>query len=356
MSLALRKIIHIDMDCFYAAVEIRDNPTLQGKPVAVGGSANRRGVLTTCNYEARHFGLHSAMATYRALELCPQLILLPVNMEKYRQVSQQVRKIFTHYTDIVEPLSLDEAYLDVSECDQYQGSATHIAQAIRQEIQQTLSLSASAGIAPNKFLAKIASDWHKPNGQLVIPPQHVSGFMQTLPVTKLFGVGKVTAKKLANLNITTCGELQHLDQAVLLQHFGSFGDKLYDYARGIDTRPVDPNRIRKSVSVELTYPEDLNTPQACLAKLPELLDKLIQRLQPHHQRIIHKQCVKIKFNDFSQTTMECISNQPQLAQYQVLLQGAIARSNKPVRLIGIGVVFTQEEHNTIQQLDLLAPD
>jgi DNA polymerase-4 len=338
-----RKIIHIDMDCFYAAVEVRDNPQLQGKPVAVGGLANRRGVLTTCNYQARRFGLHSAMATYRALKLCPELVLLPVNMEKYRQVSQQVRQIFTDYTDLIEPLSLDEAYLDVTHCPQHQGSATRIAHAIRQKITQNLSLTASAGVAPNKFLAKIASDWHKPNGQFVITPKQVDAFMQPLPVKKLFGVGKVTAKKLAALNVDTCGDLQRFAMATLLEHFGRFGKQLYYYARGIDERAVNPNRIRKSVSVELTYPEDLDTLEACLAKLPELLEKLLQRLQPHQDRTIHKQWVKVKFDDFGQTTMECISTAPELIQYQTLLKNLMARSHKPVRLIGIGVAF--EEHN-----------
>lgn len=353
MKTVLRKIIHIDMDCFYAAVEVRDNPQLQGKPVAVGGMAQRRGVLTTCNYEARQFGLRSAMATYRALALCPELILLPVNMEKYRQVSHQVRQIFTHYTDLIEPLSLDEAYLDVSHCEHHQGSATHIAQAIRQAIYQQLSLTASAGVAPNKFLAKIASDWHKPNGQFVITPDQVADFMQSLSVDKLFGVGKVTAKKLAALSIATCGDLQQFSLTTLLEHFGSFGEKLYYYARGIDERPVNPNRIRKSVSVELTYPEDLHTLDDCLNKLPQLLEKLLQRLASHQDRIIHKQCVKIKFNDFSQTTIECVNNTPDLAQYQALLQGAFARHAKPIRLIGIGVAFKENNAENIQ-LALLA--
>jgi DNA polymerase-4 len=207
-----RKIIHIDMDCFYAAVETRDNPDLQGKPVAIGGSANKRGVLSTCNYEARTFGLHSAMLTATALQRCRQLVLLPVNMQKYRQASTQIHQIFHRYTDLIEPLSLDEAYLDVTDNTDCQGSASLLAKQIRSEIEQELRLTASAGIAPNKFLAKIASDWHKPNGQFVIPPEAIEEFMIELSVKKIPGVGKVTAEKLHKLGISTCGQLQNISQ------------------------------------------------------------------------------------------------------------------------------------------------
>lgn len=187
-----RKIIHIDMDCFYASIEIRDNPKLQGKPVAVGGSAQKRGVLSTCNYEARKFGLHSAMSTAQALKKCPHLILLPVNMSLYKQVSQQIHQIFQRYTSIIEPLSLDEAYLDVTDCQKCAGSATWIAQEIRQAIFNELHLTASAGIAPLKFLAKIASEQNKPNGQFVINPEQVEQFIYNLPLSKIPSVGKVT--------------------------------------------------------------------------------------------------------------------------------------------------------------------
>jgi len=191
----IRKIIHIDMDCFYAAIEMRDNPRLRNKPIAVGGSAQSRGVLCTSNYLARQSGVRSAMATAYALKLCPQLIVIKPDMEKYRLISHKIRTVFEQYTDLIEPLSLDEAFLDVSDCQQHNGSATLIAQAIRQQIKDTENLTASAGIAPNKFLAKIASEWNKPDGQFVIPPQNIAAFIPTLPIEKIFGVGKVTAKK-----------------------------------------------------------------------------------------------------------------------------------------------------------------
>lgn len=244
-----RKIVHIDMDCFYAAIEMRDNPGLADKPVAAGGTRETRGVLATCNYRARQYGLHAAMSTYAAFKHCPDLVLLPVNMEKYRHVSREIKTIFHDYTPYVEPLSLDEAYLDVTQCDAYQGSATLIAQDIRQRILTQHQFTASAGVAPNKFLAKISSDWHKPNGQLVITPNKVAGFIEQLQIGRIHGVGKATQRKLARLNVATCQDLQTLTRTTLAQHFGAFGEKLYLYARGINPRPVEPNRIRKSVSV-----------------------------------------------------------------------------------------------------------
>ncbi len=248
----IRKIIHIDMDCFYAAIEMRDFPELANKPIAVGGDAKRRGVIATCNYAARQFGIRSAMPTVHALKLCRELILRPVRMDVYQKESQYIRSLLTEYTDLIEPLSLDEAYLDVTESTQCQGSATWIAQEIRARIYQTRQLTASAGIAPNKSLAKIASDWHKPNGQMVIRPEDVSAFVLDLPVRKLFGVGPRMEEKLGALNIKTCADLQRYSVEYLLQKFGAMGQRLYELARGIDNRPVNPERIRKSISVEET--------------------------------------------------------------------------------------------------------
>lgn len=204
----MRKIIHIDMDCYYAAVEMRDFPEYRGKPLAVGGSSDRRGVISTCNYEARKFGVHSAMATAYALKLCPDLILVPTRMQVYKDVSLQIREIFSRYTQVIEPLSLDEAYLDVSECQQYKGSATLIAAAIRRDILAETGLTASAGIAPVKYLAKVASDLNKPNGQYVITPEAIPEFVKTLSLRKIPGVGKVTAEKLSSLGLNTCGDVQ----------------------------------------------------------------------------------------------------------------------------------------------------
>jgi DNA polymerase-4 len=226
-QVAQRKIIHCDCDCFYAAVEMRDDPSLRGRPVAVGGQAHQRGVIATCNYEARRYGVHSAMATAHALKRCPDLIVLPPSFDKYRAASAQILTIYRDYTELVEPLSLDEAYLDVSQATQCKGSATLIAQEIRARIQSTVGITASAGIAPNKFLAKIASDWRKPNGQFAITPDAVTEFVAALPVGKLFGVGKVTAEKLNQLGVHTCGDLRAWDGLALQAQFGKFGEKLF---------------------------------------------------------------------------------------------------------------------------------
>ena len=208
MNAHVRKIIHCDCDCFYASVEMRDDPSLRGRPLAVGGRADQRGVIATCNYEARRYGIHSAMATAQAVKLCPDLILIPPNMEKYRITSRQIMDIYRDYTDLVEPLSLDEAYLDVTNSPHCKGSATLIAQEIRRRIFETVGITASAGVAPNKFVAKIASDWNKPDGLFLVRPGEVDAFVAALPVKKLFGVGKVTAAKLHSLGAQTCGDLR----------------------------------------------------------------------------------------------------------------------------------------------------
>jgi len=343
-----RKIIHIDMDCFFAAVEVCDNPQLKGHPVAVGGSAERRGVLATCNYEARKFGLHSAMSTVKAIRLCPQLILLPVAMEKYRAASREIQKIFHRYTDIVEPLSLDEAYLDVTASQEFQGSATRLATQIREEITHKTQLSASGGIAPNKFLSKVASDWNKPNGQFTIAPYQVEQFVKTLPVKKIPGVGKVTERKLNKLGIKTCAQLQTLPEATLIETFGKFGQTLYLYSRGTDHRCIEPSRVRKSVSVEHTFSCDLKTLAACETQVMGLYKTLQARLQKHANRIIRKQFVKIKFSDFTQTTKECVVAQLTQDTFLGLLRYMMSKTNKSVRLLGIGVSF-QDESKLRQQ-------
>ena len=339
---SFRKIIHIDMDCFYAAVEERDHPEYRGKPLAVGGAANRRGVLCTCNYPARRFGLHSAMSTQRALNLCPDLILLPVDMEKYREASQTIRGIFRQFTSLIEPLSLDEAYLDVTHSAAFNGSATRIAQEIKRQIKTQLALTASAGVAPNKFLAKIASDWHKPDGIMVITPAQVADFVTILPVEKLAGVGKVTAEKLHQIGLKTCQDLQRLTLSQLQHQLGKFGERLYQLCRGIDERPVEPNRIRRSLSVEETFPSDLPDPVAAQVILKKLSQNLVQRLSRFVDRPIKQQFVKIKFYDFTQTTIECLSQQVNPDIFVNLLEQGFLRGNKPMRLIGLGVRFGQQ--------------
>lgn len=347
-----RKIIHIDMDYFYAQVEERENPSLKDKPIAVGGDANRRGVLCTSNYIARQFGVRSAMSTYQALQKCPQLIVLPVNFPLYRAVSDNIRDIFAHYTDLIEPLSLDEAYLDVTECDQHQNSATWIAQAIRQDIFKQEHLTASAGIAPNKFLAKVASDWRKPNGQFTVTPNRIESFVFDLPVKKIFGVGPKMADRLHQMDIHTCADLQKLSLTECLQHFGKMGAALYDRARGIDHREVEHERIRKSLSVEETYPQDLKTLNQCEEEIKLLYPKFLDRLERIEEQEISKLFVKIKFFDFTQTTVEHTDLAMTLKNYLLLLEEGYQRGNKPVRLLGVGVRFKEKSDGEFEQLRL----
>ncbi|MEE9328405.1 MAG: DNA polymerase IV [Cocleimonas sp.] len=337
-----RKIIHIDMDCFYAAVEVRENPQLKGKPVAVGGKPNTRGVVAACNYEARQFGVHSAMPMAQAFQKCPNLISMPVHMDLYKEVSVAIHAIFKNYTDLIEPLSLDEAYLDVSEESHCNGSATLMAQEIRQRIFEAQRLTASAGIAPNKFLAKVASDWHKPNGQKVITPDEVLEFVTALPVTAISGVGKVTAKKMDSLGLKTCGDLNALGLAKLQYHFGSFGEPLYLYSKGIDQRPVQNHWIRKSLSVEDTFAKDLPDLESCINEIPKIYEELLRRYAraKKKQQLMPKALfVKLRFNDFETTTIQIPGTETDEHAYKRLLAEAWQRGQRPVRLIGIGLQF-----------------
>ncbi|MFC3111349.1 DNA polymerase IV [Undibacterium arcticum] len=350
-----RKIIHCDCDCFYAAVEMRDDPALRDLPVAVGGRADQRGVVATCNYAARRFGVHSAMATSQALQRCPGLVVLPPAMEKYRIASRQILAIYRDYTELVEPLSLDEAYLDVTAAPHFQGSATLIAQEIRARIAATVGITASAGIAPNKFLAKIASDWNKPDGQFVIRPHEIDAFVAALPVRKLFGVGKVTAAKLQRLGVDTCADLRGWSQVKLLQHFGKFGERLYALCRGIDQREVSPHSERKSVSVEETYTPDVPDLAACAGHLRPLFESLQARVKRvGAERDIRKLYVKIRFADFRQTTAECVGTVLDQAQFDKLLETGFQRGRPPVRLLGVGVRLEEEEDSP--QLGLFVSD
>ncbi len=343
MSAATRKIIHCDCDCFYAAVEMRDDPALRGRPLAVGGRAETRGVVATCNYEARAFGVHSAMSTARAMQLCPQLIVLPPDFTRYRAASRQILAIYRDYTPLVEPLSLDEAYVDVSGVDRCQGSATLMAQEMRARIHGEVGITASAGIGPNKFIAKVASDWNKPDGQFVVRPQGVDGFVAALPVKKIFGVGKVTAARLKRLGVETCGDLRGWSLAELAREFGSFGAVLHRLCRGIDERPVRPDRVRKSLSVETTYARDLPDLAACRAALSELIAEFRGRFERAREaRPVHKAVVKIKFADFSQTTAERVSSAPDEAVWLALLDEGFARRQRAVRLLGVGVRFAED--------------
>lgn len=343
-----RKIIHIDMDCFYAAIEIRDNPALKGKPVAVGGAANSRGVLCTCNYEARKFGIHSAMPSSQAQRKCPDLIILPVNFSKYRASSKVIHEIFKDYTDLVEPLSLDEAFLDVSESSLFSGSATLIAKDIRNAIFQSQGITASAGVAPNKLLAKIASDWNKPDGQFVITPDEVQDFVKKLPVKKLFGVGKVTAKKLSEHGISTCGDIQKWTLNSLVTQFGSYGNQLYEMSHGIDNRPVQTTHKRKSLSVEETFSTDLMPQQIIETIVQDLFNDLstrLKQLKKETRKDIKTLFVKIKFNDFKQTTIQSASTEFSARAFAQLFKIKTFNNDKPIRLIGLGVHFADNTTN-----------
>lgn len=349
----MKKIAHIDMDAFFVAVEIRDNPKLQGKPVAVGGKSDRRGVLSTCNYIARKYGVSSAMPTAIALRKCPDLVVVPGRMDEYRKASEQIRRVFDRYTDKVEPLSLDEAYLDLSECESYQGSATLIAQEIRQEIFRVTKLTASAGIAPVKFLAKIASDQNKPNGQFTITPDQVVAFIETLPLKKIPGVGKVTNEKLLALGFETGADIRDSSEHFLIDHFGKFGRSLWSRCQGIDEREVETSRIRKSVGVERTFAEDISgLPVLADILVTKLLPELKRRSEKHIEtRKIKKLGVKVKFQDFHQTTKEHKYHQIDEAILLELLEEALLRGQgKSVRLLGIHIGL-EDNQNIGQQME-----
>jgi DNA polymerase-4 len=336
-SSGLRAIIHLDMDCFYAAIEVRDQPRLRGKPVGVGGARERRGVLTTCNYEARKFGVHSAMPTFMALQRCPDLILLPTRFDVYRREAAVIRGILHRFTPLVEPLSLDEAYLD---CTAHPEAPGKLAQEIRDLIFHKTQLTSSAGIGPNKLIAKIASGMYKPNGQLEVGPSEVPAFTHYLPVRQIWGIGEKTERKLQELGVKTCGDLQQFSRAELVDLFGKFGLELYDLCRGIDERPVEPDRPRKSLSTEETFAVDLKTLEQCEEKLEELFEDLMADLtQKESAREITKIFVKLKFNDFTRTTAERAGLMPTLPEFRTLLDEAFSRTGKPIRLIGVGVRF-----------------
>lgn len=321
---------------------MRDHPEWRDVPLAVGGAADRRGVIATCNYPARKLGIHSAMSTFRAQQLCRNLIIVPPDFARYTAASMAMRSIFADYTDLIEPLSLDEAYLDVSGQPHCEGSASRMAQEIRQRIECEIGITASAGIAPNKLLAKIASDWRKPNGQFVIRPQDIAAFMPELPTRKLWGIGKVTAERLAQRGIHTCADIQAWPLEKLITELGRLGTQLFEQAQGIDHRPVAPAEHRKSLSVENTYTHDLNSLHACQNALPELYNDWQRRMQSSKNQRTHKAFVKIKFADFTQTTVECICTEPNLSTYTRLLEQGLKRSTQAVRLLGLGVRFNEK--------------
>lgn len=333
------------MDCFYAAIEERDNPALRGKPVGVSGS-DRRSVLTTANYEARKYGCRSAMPVFKALELCPHLTLVPVQFDLYRAVSSRIRGIFGRFTELIEPLSLDEAYLDVSHL---QSNGAAVAREIRAQIFEETRLTASAGISSNKLIAKIASDWHKPNGQKQVSAAEIPAFMAALPVGRIWGVGQKMREKLSALGIETCADLQMLDQIELAQRFGKWGIELWHLCRGLDERLVTADRIRKSVSSETTFAENLQNFAELVPPLRGLLAGLAEDLAKFHaDRVIRSLVVKMKFADFHRTTAERAAQVVDPAIFEELLGEAWKRgNNRAVRLLGVGVRF-EDPHESAQ--------
>ena len=336
----MRKIIHIDMDAFYASVELRERPELKDLPVVIA-SHHPRAVVAAASYPARFYGLRSAMSMGQARKLCPQVIVIEPDFAKYRQVSAQIHQIFQQYTSLIEPLSLDEAFLDVTENLQQIPSATEVAMRIREDIFQATGLTASAGVAPNKFLAKIASDWHKPNGICVIKPSQVQGFIQDLPLKKIPGVGKVTQEKLKSLNLETLGDLQQIDEALLIQHFGKYGRRLFLYAQGIDERPVEVERERQQISKETTFDDDLHLNQ-CRPYWEPLLGQVWQSLQKK-QLSARGVTVKLKLKNFqvmqhSKSFKQVLRSPQELAQaLDLLLDDLHIAPQMQFRLIGVGV-------------------
>jgi len=337
----IKKIIHIDMDSFYASVEIAEKPHLRNRPVAVAGRSETRGVVTTCNYEARKFGVRSAMPSVTAKRLCPNIIFIPVHMEKYREISREIHKIFKCYTKIIEPVSLDEAYLDVTHSKYCSGNPIEMASQIRSKISSDLKLTASAGIAPNKFLSKIASEWNKPNGQYCITTNMIDELMLTLPIRKIIGVGEKTEKKLISIGVKTCGDLQKMSVENLKSYFGKFGFTLFNLCRGIDSRSVESDRDSKSLSVEDTYASDLKSKQKCVSELSKIYKKLQQRLceDKYIDKKIKSCFIKVKYNDFKISSHQTICAMPRIENYLGLLDKAIEKKSKPIRLLGVGVIF-----------------
>ncbi|MGN6568877.1 MAG: DNA polymerase IV [Flavipsychrobacter sp.] len=346
-----RKIIHVDMDAFYASIEQRDNPEYRGKPIVVGGSPQGRGgVVATASYEARKFGIRSAMASKRALQLCPHVIFVRPRFDAYKEASEKIREIFYRYTDLIEPLSLDEAYLDVTEDKQNIGSALEIAKQIKNAIKEELNLTASAGVSINKFVAKIASDLNKPDGLAFIGPSSIEEFMENLPVEKFFGVGRVTADRMKQMGLHTGADLKKLSEGELVMYFGKVGRFYYRIVRGIDDRPVNPNRETKSVGAEDTFPYDLTTVAEMNAELDRIAEIVCNRLQKYHLkgRTI---TLKIKYSDFRQITRslslsETTSELQVIANTAKQLLAATDLQDVKVRLLGISLSnFPDELHD-----------
>jgi DNA polymerase IV len=350
--MSVRKIVHIDMDAFYASVEQRDDPQLRGRPVVVAWRGNRS-VVCAASYEARRFGVRSAMPAIRAERLCPEAVFIPPDFSRYRAASKMAREIFTRHTDLIEPLSLDEAYLDVTENKTGLPTATRVARAIREQIRSELHLTASAGVAPNKFLSKIASDWRKPDGLFVIQPEEVDAFLQPLPVGRLPGVGKVTGKRLEEIGIRTVGDLRCVELSVLEDQFGRPGARLYELARGIDHSPVVSDRQTQSISAEDTFEHDmpLEETEPTIRRLAEKV-WLSSRKEARIGRTV---VLKLKTNDFRILTRSYTPGAPpssceELTSIALSLRERVtADAEKLFRLVGVGLSNFREAENELAQ-------
>ncbi len=354
-----RKIIHVDMDAFFASVEQRDHPEYQGKPLIVGGQPDSRGVVAACSYEARKYGIHSAMPCARAYRLCPQAIFVRPRFEAYREVSAQIREIFWRYASEVEPLSLDEAYLDVSYTAEFNGSATLIAKAIKRDILAETRLTASAGVSYNKFLAKIASDMDKPNGLYVIRPEQGPAFVETLPIAKFHGIGPATEAKMKKLGIETGLDLRQKTLAELTERFGKSGQYYFNIARAIDERPVRSQRIRKSLGKETTFAQDILSITELTAKLLDLADIVLESLQKHQLKA-RTLTVKVKYADFQQVTRAATLDQAvTLGDLKTVIPALLKRTEagvKPVRLVGLSLSSFSEQSSEKREVPQLALD
>ena len=339
-AIGTRKIVHVDMDAFYASVEQRDDPSLRGRPVVVAWKG-KRSVVCAASYEARKFGVRSAMPTVTAERLCPKAIFIPPDFTRYTAASKAAREIFQRHTDAIEPLSLDEAYLDVTENKTGLPTATLVAKTIRQQIREELNLTASAGVAPNKFLAKIASDWRKPNGLFVIQPHEVQAFLLTLPVGRIPGVGKVTEARMSGVGIRAVGDLHAMDLATLGAHFGSYGQRLYDLGRGIDHNPVVSNRVRKQISAEDTFPEDISLGE-CEPHIRRLAQKVWKASQSN-ARQARTIVLKLKTREFDCLTRSLTPPSPllRLEEFTHVAVSLCRRVDLPpkqlYRLVGVGL-------------------
>jgi DNA polymerase IV len=353
-----RKIIHVDMDAFYASVEQRNNPTLKGRPVIVGGDPKSRGVVAACSYEARKYGIHSAMASSIAHRLCPHAVFMHGNFDEYHTVSEQIHEIFHEYTDLVEPLSLDEAYLDVTENKTGYPYATRIACDIRKKIYQKTHLTASAGVSYCKFLAKVASDYNKPDGLTVITPGDADSFIERLPIGKFYGIGKVTEKKMLQLGIRTGHDLKNLTRDDLVSLFGRMGDYYFDIAHGLDDRPVETDYVRKSIGKEETFEHDIDDIEEMISILKSLSMRVADALE-YHETKGRTITLKVKFADFTCVTRSITIDEPCDNCYIMLMhaRNLLARTeagDRKVRLLGISIsnldLETEEIELTERQL------